>query len=310
MKGELKNTETWESMRSAGVPWEKCVEKMGHMALLRNLRNLEQNKVLSQATLQKLINGVTNGKQLPFRYYSAYKNVTNPRTLEALECCLEDSIAQLPVLKGRTLVLCDYSGSAQGANTSEYGSMRVCDIGGLLGAIIGKMSEQQSVVGIFGDQHMNTIVDRHTKALAKMDEFVALGSRVGRSTEHGIWTALQEAIDYKVFYDRIVIFSDQQAGTGGLYGTDSSKYRHATIRGNYIDVAKLFRMYRSAVNPNAYMHSVQIAGYDDNIFPEHFPNATMLSGWSPSIPLFIHSVENGSRVRDLITEYKLGGQQK
>jgi len=45
MKGQLKLKEeqkTWESVRSSGGSWEEASKVMGHMALLRNLRNLEQ----------------------------------------------------------------------------------------------------------------------------------------------------------------------------------------------------------------------------------------------------------------------------
>src|SRR5689334_10694793 len=69
--------ETWESIRSSGGSWESAMEQMGHMALLRNLRNLNEAKLLKAPVFKKLIDGVEKGKQLPFRYYSAYKAIND-----------------------------------------------------------------------------------------------------------------------------------------------------------------------------------------------------------------------------------------
>ena len=45
------------------------------MALLRNLRNLLDKEVPAESFTGKLLAGVAGGKQLPFRYYSAYQAV-------------------------------------------------------------------------------------------------------------------------------------------------------------------------------------------------------------------------------------------
>ena len=46
VRGKLKNTETWEaiisSKGSTKEAWEEALEHMGHMALLRNIRNLHE----------------------------------------------------------------------------------------------------------------------------------------------------------------------------------------------------------------------------------------------------------------------------
>lgn len=46
------------------------------------------------------------------------------------------------------------------------------------------------------------------------------GSKVGRATENGIWIFFRDAIRQKQHWDNIFIYSDMQAGHGGLYGTD------------------------------------------------------------------------------------------
>lgn len=88
MRGDLKlEGETWESLISAQgsgkAQWEEAVNVMGHMALLRNLRNLLKHGVSPNLFTGKLVEGAAKGKQLPFRYYSAYRAVQEVKALRA-----------------------------------------------------------------------------------------------------------------------------------------------------------------------------------------------------------------------------------
>ena len=123
-----------------------------------------------------------------------------------------------------------------------------------------------------------------------------LGETVGQATENGIWLALRDIICSKEKFDRIFIYSDMQAGHGGLYGTDSGypvyneahKARHSE---RYIDVPALVAQYRKEVNPDCKLYSVQIGGYGDSIFPEFYPDTCILSGWSPELLKFVEMFE-------------------
>ena len=65
------------------MKWEELIDsgKLGYMALLRNLRNILESKV-DYAHVEKLCNviadsnAVINSKQLPFRYLSAYREIS------------------------------------------------------------------------------------------------------------------------------------------------------------------------------------------------------------------------------------------
>ncbi|HRZ97355.1 MAG TPA: DUF3078 domain-containing protein, partial [Paludibacter sp.] len=97
--------------------------------------------------------GVEKGKQLPFRYYSAYKAVVgldNPQIVDVLNKCIDLAYKNAPHFAGKTISLVDNSGSARGAFTSEMGSMPICDIGNLTGIITAKLSDE-GYVGVFGD---------------------------------------------------------------------------------------------------------------------------------------------------------------
>ena len=113
LKLNTQGRETWESIRSAGGSWKKCIGVMGHMALLRNIRNFIENDVHHRYWLDKLVETAERGKQIPFRYYSAYRMIEKMApavVLDALEECLILSLGNLPRLEGRNLILVDNSG--------------------------------------------------------------------------------------------------------------------------------------------------------------------------------------------------------
>ena len=108
---------------------------------------------------------------------------------------------------------------------------------------------------------------------------------VGGSTEGGIWKFFRDAIKNKTHYDNIFIFSDQQAGTGGLYGTteDLKEYQDQgfSCKGNrYINVYKLILDYRKYVNKKVNVFSVQTAGYNNILIPQMSYRCAMLTGWT------------------------------
>jgi len=296
-KGELKNTDkTWEAMVSGNGStkenWEKAVGVMGHMALLRNLRNLLEKGVDPKIFVKKLVEGAEDGKQLPFRYYSAYRAVTEkirpvPGPIQdAIETCLMRSLGNLPSFPGRTMSLCDNSGSALGATTSKMGTMAVATIGNLTGVLTGMRSDE-GYVGIFGDDLKVLTVRKNSSVFDQLEKAEKAGPEVGGGTEHGIWLFWDKAIKNKEHWDNVFVYSDMQAGHGGLYGVGTSYkdfiYGHS---GRNIDVAKLVSTYREKVNPNVNVFLVQIAGYQDTILPEFYARTYILGGWGEGLLRF------------------------
>ena len=124
---EVKDEDkTWENLRSQGMSFKDIINtiKMPHMALLRNLRNIfkeltDDDREIAIDILNQLKDGVKNGKQFPFRYYSALKQINynqevkfRPLIIDTLEECIDISIDNMPKLKGKTMCLSDNSGSA------------------------------------------------------------------------------------------------------------------------------------------------------------------------------------------------------
>jgi len=305
MKGKLtlSDNETWEALISAKGSnkdsWTEAVGVMGHMALLRNLRNLSQHGVNPDLYTTKLIEGVKEGKQLPFRYYSAYKavegaGIQNPKLLDAIETCLEVSLTEVPSFGGRVMSLCDNSGSAQRSTTSELGSVAVNDIANLMGVITGKISEE-GYVGIFGDKLSTFPITKKNSIFTHLEKAEKLAHDIGEGTENGIWLFWDKAIKQNEHWDHVFVYSDMQAGHGGLYGTDATKYRDYLWDARHIDVAKLVADYRKKVNPNVQVYLVQVAGYQDTIIPEFYDKTYILGGWSTGILKFAHKMAYGPK---------------
>lgn len=298
--GRQKQTKTWNSIISNGdnttdenkkKNWEKAVENMPHMALLRNLRNLAQNNVDIMLYWDKLISGVEDGKQLPFRYLSAYESLKGfPKHQDLVEECLEASVENVPHFDGRTMCLSDNSGSARCAMTSEYGTMPIAKLGNLMSVITAKASDE-GYVGIFGD-NLNIIpIRKKSSFFDDVKKCEDAGEKIGGSTENGIWLFFDKAIKKKEHWDNIFVYSDMQAGHGGLYGYNSSEYLKYAINGVYIDVAMLIKEYREKVNPNVMIYLVQTAGYQDALVPEFYNKTFIIGGWSTGILGFAKKME-------------------
>ena len=116
--------------------------------------------------------------------------------------------------------------------------------------------------------------------------------KIGGATENGIWLFFDKAIREKQHWDNIFVYSDMQAGHGGLYGQNSKDYKDYIINGSYIDVAKLIKEYRNKVNPNVMIYLVQTAGYQDTLVPEFYDKTFIIGGWSTGILNFAKEMES------------------
>lgn len=116
VKGELEPPDTWEVNLSAGedkkTTWTRLLKenRLGGLALLRNLRNMQQVGVdgsLIIEALQRMRVDII----LPFRFISAERYA--PHLAEYIENALFNSIRGRSKLAGKTLLLVDSSASMQ-----------------------------------------------------------------------------------------------------------------------------------------------------------------------------------------------------
>ena len=295
---EVSESETtWETLRSEGKSWVEIFNtiEMGHMALLRNLRGVfieVDDFQMCKKYMEKLKAGVLKGKQFPFRYYTAYKAVKDEKKqtihhrqliMDTLEECIDIAVANMPKLSGRTVVLTDNSGSAWSNTPTEYGMVTTAEINNL-SAVLTAATSDEGVVVKFGDTIKVYPISKRNGLLKQAEDISAgRGDDVGTSTEGGIWEFMYGAIQNKEHWDNIFIYSDMQAGHGGLYGTRSQMNKYQGLGygcGDNINVFKLVLDYRKCVNKTVNVFSVQTAGYDNNVLPEYTYRCNLMYGWT------------------------------
>ncbi|MEU2403451.1 TROVE domain-containing protein [Streptomyces rubiginosohelvolus] len=227
---------TWE--RLAGwiqgpmdaAAWEAVIPSMGYMALLRNLRNFDEAGVsdeVADTVARKLANPeqVAKSRQLPMRFYSAFNAAPSLRWGHALDKALTASLANIPQLGGRTLILVDTS-SSMDAPFSRDGTLMRWDAAALFGIALGARCAQADVVSFSSARYyMNDQPGAKTKTFP----LTRGGSLLGdvRKWKEGGWflgggtdTAAALRQEFKG-HDRVVIVTDEQAGHDGREVTEA-----------------------------------------------------------------------------------------
>lgn len=111
--GKLETPDTWEVALSGGGDKHETFTrlltegKLGGLALLRNLRNMQQAGVEDALIRARLSEGCK--KVFPYRFVVAAKYA--PTLEDALETSMFAAVSEMPRLKGVTLLLVDVSGS-------------------------------------------------------------------------------------------------------------------------------------------------------------------------------------------------------
>jgi len=186
--------------------WEAVIPSMGYMALLRNLRNFDDAGI-GGATRDGIVAKLTDpaevarSRQLPLRFYAAYANTKTLHWAPPLERALELSLANVPALPGRTLVLVDVSGSMASPMSNRSRAQR-WELAALFGSALAARSAKTDVVA-FQSYSRRVDVAKGGSVLRAIEQFKPL---VGGGTE--TFAALEE--HYKA-HDRVVILTDEQA---------------------------------------------------------------------------------------------------
>ena len=202
VEGTMKTPDTWEVASSAGGEpkrdmWLRLLseEKLGAMAMLRNLRNMQEADVPLDE-VRKGLKAMKPAKVLPFRFISAATHAPDlePELEEAMLNCL----GQLPKWSGKTTLLVDVSGSMN-QQVSGRSEIRRLDAAVGLAMIIREICE---------DPHIYTFHDTCEKVPPRRG--FALRDVIG--APRGC-TELGDAIR-KVNsdgYDRLVVITDEQS---------------------------------------------------------------------------------------------------
>ncbi|MFI1188214.1 TROVE domain-containing protein [Streptomyces californicus] len=217
---------TWEALAGwlqgpmDAAAWEAVIPSMGYMALLRNLRNFDEAGVsdeVADTVARKIADPeqVARSRQLPMRFYSAFNAAPSLRWGHALDKALTASLANIPRLDGRTLVLVDTS-SSMDASFSRDGTLMRWDAAALFGIAVGSRCAHADVVSFSSARYYTS--DR-PGAKTKAFPLTRGGSLLGdiRKWKEGGWflgggtdTAAALRKEFRG-HDRVVIVTDEQA---------------------------------------------------------------------------------------------------
>jgi hypothetical protein len=197
----LASPDTWEVALSAGAgkreTFERLIreDRLGYLALLRNLRNMDQAGVDEALVRDAILARRGAGRVLPFRYAAAARAA--PRFEPWLDEALMEAMLEGPVFTGRTIVLVDVSGSMD-ARLSARSDMTRMDAAAALASIVA------------GDLRVFTFSNEVVEVPARRG--MAGVDAVVRSQAHG-GTELGKAVALvnRLPHDRLIVVTDEQA---------------------------------------------------------------------------------------------------
>lgn len=238
----LPQLATWETVSSytdmnAGV-WMNLIPHMGYMALLRNLRNFDEagiSHAFEELVTRKLADPdeVARSRQLPFRFWSAWKHSNTMSYGPAIEAAMEESCRNIPVLGGRSLVMVDQSGSMNAAMSGKSKLQRneaACVFGGAF------IRRNGGMLAVY-DYARNAKPITYSRSVLRTI-ITAQEHTLGGGTE--TWPSVYRMWQEHGPFDRVLVFTDMQDHPGRLsqdmipsrvpiYVWDLAGYQNANI---------------------------------------------------------------------------------
>jgi hypothetical protein len=200
--GTLPAPETWEVLLSAGgdkrETFERLMseEKLGYLALLRNLRNMSVAGCDTAMVADAIRKRRGADKVLPFRFVAAARAV--PSLEPVLDEAMQASIAALPELSGKTIALVDVSASMHD-KLSQRSDLTRMDAAAALASVIN--AEDLRVFSFSG----RTVEVPPRRGMAGVDAI--LSSQSHCSTYLGSAIEVVNAIPH----DRLIVITDEQS---------------------------------------------------------------------------------------------------
>jgi hypothetical protein len=258
--GRLTAPDTWELALSSGADkreaWERLLreQKLGALALLRNLRNMREAGV-DDALVLAALREMKTARVLPFRFLAAARYA--PQWEEALEQAMLKCVAGTEKLPGKTIVLVDVSGSMVAPLSRRSEMLRTDAVYGLA-VLLREIGEKVSVFSFSND--LLEVPARRG---------FALRDAIDASQQHGA-TYLGKAVEklnQNEKYDRLIVITDEQAHDTVPGPKGSGPGGPLLQKGYVINVAS----YKNGVGYGKWMH---------------------IDGWSESVIEYIRALES------------------
>lgn len=202
--GTLPTPDTWEVTLSAGgdktAAWTRLLQekRLGALALLRNLRNMQEANV-DGALIRQALAACKTDRVLPFRFISAARH--NPILEPELEQLMLRALSEREKLPWRTVLVVDGSGSMFNTKVSAKSEIDRFDAASALAILIREVCEQAAV-----------IVFSNSPAIVPARRGFALRDALGSMAQHGCTnTESAKRKADEMGYDRLIIITDEQS---------------------------------------------------------------------------------------------------
>ena len=229
--GELATPDTWEVELSAGKDKKETFErlllegKLGGLAVLRNLRNMQQAGVDESLIRARLDQGIA--RALPFRFVTAAGYA--PNLEDALELAMLKGTEDLPSLPGKTGLLVDVSGSMDERIARKSETTRIDAAAGL--AILLREKAERVVFATFSNQ---VAVIPPRRGFALRDAIKASQPHQGTYLRRALQLLRDDAqATGWSDLDRVIVITDEQSHDGILpaftklaYVVNVAPYKH------------------------------------------------------------------------------------
>jgi len=264
--GTLAAPDTWEVELSRGTDkratWERLIaeDKLGALALLRNLRNM-QSALVPDATIKAALATMDVSRVLPFRFVAAAQFA--PRMEAELEAAMFRALADHPKLAGRTALVVDTSPSMWMDNVSAKSDLTRFDAAAALAMLVREICADVAIYAF--NERSYDVPTRRGFALRD-----ALATTQGSYSCGGLAVAAANGHGY----DRIIVLTD-----GQWHMPDASGFTTRTGEALAVSPAPL--------TPRAYM--VNLAPYRNGVGSGKWEQ---INGWSEAILDYIRALES------------------
>lgn len=275
-----------ERKKAFAQKWEELIDsnKIGYMALMRNLRNILEANV-SAIHIQKICDylsnekAVLNSKQLPFRFLAAYREikVLNSNYVSMILDALENAVLiSARNIKGfdtnvSVVIACDVSGSMQ-QPISAKSKILLYDIGLMLGMLMQNRCKNV-VSGMFGDKWKIINMPKRS-VLSNVNEYYKREGEVGYSTNG--YLVLEDLIKRSEIVDKVMLFTDVQ-----MWNSNNNNHSFANSWTRYKKIA-----------PNAKLYLFDLAGYGHSPVDIQKNDVFLIAGWSDKVFDVLHALED------------------
>jgi hypothetical protein len=294
--GQQSYTDLYAKQEAVSAKWEELIDsnRLGYMALMRNLRNILQASVSTKHL--KIVGArlsdaaaVAKAKQMPFRFLSAYRELQelDMYGVSYIMDCLEKAVQHAAAnVKGfdldtRVLLAADVSGSMF-SPVSQKSKIRCYDVGLMLSMLMRNRSENVTT-GIFGHSWKAVNLPK-SSILANTQQLNKIEGSVGYTTN--AYIVIREMIETRKVYDKVMFFTDLQLWDSSGAGNS---------------LKEQWNIYTQRVAPGAKLYLFDLLGYGQAPLKTTQNNVYLIAGWSEKIFDVLNAIENG---RDALSEIK------